>query len=333
MRAVLLTKTGSLDALALAEHPAPKPKAGEVLIDVHAAGLNFPDLLVIRGLYQRQPPLPFAPGKEVAGVVAETGPGVTGLKPGQRVMAQLESGAYAEQAVAPAVNVYPIPDAMSFPVAAAIGLVYITAHLALIERGLYRPGETVLVTGASGGVGEAAVQLAKAKGARVLAGVTSREKGEAAKAIGADHVIDLTAPDIRDSLRDQVWAVTGKLGADVVIEQVGGDVFDGAIRALAWRGRLVVVGFAGGRIPDVRANYLLVKNITVTGLQSSDYRDKEPERYRAMMTEILELFRQGRLKPPRITEFPLERFSEALAALDRRSIPGRLVLTTGRTTG
>lgn len=331
MRALLLKKLGSLDALQLEQRPTPRPKAGEVLIDVRAVGLNFPDLLVIRGLYQRQPPLPFAPGKEVAGVVAESGPGIAGIKPGDRVMAQLENGAYAEQAVAPAVNVYPIPDAMSFPVAAAMGLVSITAHLALFERGLCRPGETVLVTGASGGVGEAAVQLAKAKGARVLAGVTSREKGEAAKAMGADHAIDLAAPEIRDSLRAQVWAVTEKRGADVVIEQVGGDVFDGAIRALAWCGRLVVVGFAGGRIPDVRANYLLLKNIAVTGLQSSDYRDRAPERLRAVVADILGLFQAGRLKPPKVTAFPLERFREALDALDRRSIPGRLVLTTGRT--
>lgn len=330
MRAVLLKQTGSLDALALAEQASPQPEAGEVLIDVRAAGLNFPDLLVIRGLYQRQPPLPFAPGKEVAGVVAALGAGVAGLKVGTRVMAQVESGAFAEQALAPARNVYPIPDSMTFPVAAAVGLVYITAYLALYERGCYKPGETVLVTGASGGVGEAAVQLAKVKGARVLAGVTSREKGEAAKAIGADHVIDLAAPNIRDSLRDQVWAVTGKQGADVIIEQVGADVFDGAIRALAWSGRLVVVGFAGGRIPEVRANYLLVKNITVTGLQSSDYRDRHPDQYRAIVEAFFDLFDKGRLKPPKIAEFPLERFREALDALDRRSIPGRLVLTTGR---
>lgn len=330
MRAIHVNRLGSFDGLELVDIPPREPGAGEVAIDVRAIGLNFPDLLVIRGQYQKQPPLPFVLGKELAGVVAAVGAGVGSLRSGDRVMAQLEAGAAAERVTAPAAAVYPIPDSMSFPVAAATGMVHLTAHLALVERGLYRAGETVLVTGASGGVGQAAVQLAKALGAKVLAGVTGADKGAAAKAQGADHVIDLARPNLRDELREQVWAATGGRGADVVLEQVGGDVFDAAIRALAWCGRLVVVGFAGGRIPTVRANYLLVKNITVAGLQWSDYREREPERVRRAVAEIHDLFHADRLKPPAIAEFPLERFLDALEAVDKRSLPGRVVLTTGR---
>jgi NADPH2:quinone reductase len=215
---------------------------------------------------------------------------------------------------------------MSFIEAAAMGLAYQTAYFALVDRGQYQAGETVLVHGAGGGVGLAAVQIAKALGARVLAGV--RHAGHAALALanGADHVIDLGRENLRESLREQVYTLTQGKGADVIVDPVGGDVFDASLRALAWCGRLVVIGFAAGRIPEVRANYLLVKNITVTGLQWSDYRDRRPERVRQVQEALFELYRAGKVKPQVMRTFPLERFAEALALLREGKAQGKLVL-------
>jgi NADPH2:quinone reductase len=297
-----------------------------VLVDVHAAGVNFPDILVMGGKYQVLPPRPFVAGKECAGVVAALGKSVTTCKPGDRVLVWMEHGAFGEQAVASQRNCFVMPEGMSFEEAACFGLVYQTAHFALVKRAHVQPGEIVLVTGATGGVGLAAVQLAKAMGAIVVAAVSTADKADVARRCGADHVVDTSAPNLRDSLRDQLRQATGGRLADVVIEQVGGDAFDASLRALAWSGRLVVVGFAGGRIPDVKANYLLVKNIAVLGLQISDYRDNHPAEMRSVMAELFDLYRQGKVKPLVSGVYPLSDFAQAFAAITSRKAVGKLAL-------
>lgn len=326
MRALLVREHGPGDGLCLENVADPFPGEREVVIDARAIGINFPDLLVIEGRYQHLPPRPFSPGKEVAGVVRSVGAGVTTCKPGDRVMALIEYGAYAEQVVAPELQVFTLPDTMPYADAAALGLTYQTAHFALVDRGQFRAGETVLVTGATGGVGLAALQVAKALGARVLAGVSGPHRAEIARDNGADHVIDLSQTNLRESLRSQVHAVTDGRGADVVIELLGGDVFDAALRALAWRGRLVVVGFASGRIPEIKANYLLVKNITVSGLQVSDYRDRDPAWMRRVQADLFGLYRAGKIKPHVDATYPLSRVAEALARFGKREVVGKLVL-------
>jgi NADPH2:quinone reductase len=330
MRALLVREHGPASAMRVEEVPDLRPGPGEVVVDVHAIGVNYPDLLVIGGTYQNLPPRPFSPGKEAAGVVAAVGEGVTRIRPGTRVSVQVEHGAYAEQVRAPADWTYPLPDGMGFADAAALGLVAQTAHFALVDRGQLRTGETVLVTGAGGGVGLAAVQVAKALGARVLAGVRNEPHAQAVREAGADHVIDLAAPDLRESLRAQVFAATGGKAADVIVDQVGGDVFDAALRAIAWRGRLVVVGFAAGRIPEVRAGLLLVKNIAVAGLQWSDYRERDPDWVRRVQDELFRFHEEGKLRPRIMKSFPLEQAAEALELVKAGKVTGKVVLTTSR---
>ena len=326
MRALVVREFGPPESIRVEDFPAPKPGDDDVLVDVHAAGVNFPDMLVMAGKYQLLPPRPFVPGKECAGIVAAVGRNVTTCKPGDRVLAWVEYGAFAEQVVAPQNNCFVVPPAMSFEEAACFALVYQTAHFALVARARMAPGEVVLVTGATGGVGLAAVQLAKALGATVAAAVSTPEKAEIARREGADHVIDVSVPGLRDALREQLRKATGGRGADVVIEQVGGDVFDASLRALAWSGRLVVVGFAGGRIPEVKANYLLVKNIAVLGLQISDYRDHHPEAMRRVMDELFVLYRAGKIRPRVSRAYPLEDFASAFAEMAARRVIGKLVL-------
>ncbi len=326
MRAVVVREFGPPESIRVEEVSAPQPGASQVVIDVHAAGVNFPDLLVMGGKYQTLPARPFVPGKECAGVVAAVGSAGSTCSPGDRVLAWMEYGAFAEQAVAPQANCFVLPETMSFEEGACFGLVYQTAHYALVKRANVQPGEVVLVTGATGGVGLAAVQLAKALGAVVVAAVSTPEKAEAARRNGADHVLDTSVANLRDALRQQLRAATGGRGADVVIEQVGGDVFDASLRALAWSGRLVVVGFAGGRIPEVKVNYLLVKNIAVLGLQISDYRDQHPDEMRAVMARLFELYRAGRIEPRVSAVYPLRDFAAAYAELTSRKAIGKLAL-------
>jgi len=330
MKAVILGKYGAMDTLVLAERPTPVPGPGEVLVDVHAAGVNFPDLLVIAGTYQMLPELPFTPGKECAGVVSAVGEGVTTLRPGDRVMAQIGHGAFAEQVVVSATNAQAIPAGMSFAEAAAMNLTYLTAHFALVERAQVQAGETVLVTGAAGGVGIATVQLAKSLGATVLAAVSTPEKAAAVRANGADHVIDTGVADLRNGLRDQVFAATGGHGADVVVDQVGGDVFDASMRAVAWCARMVVIGFASGRIPSIKAGHILVKNIAVMGMHIADYRDREPAKFRAARERLFEGYRAGTIRPQVMATYPLEAYAEALEVVRSRKAIGKVVLTTGR---
>jgi len=327
MRAVVVYEHGPARAQRVETLPDPAPGPGEVVIDARAIGVNYPDMLVIEGKYQVLPPRPFSPGKEVAGVVSAVGTGVTRVKVGDRVMAQREYGTYREKVVSPEATCYVMPASMSFDEGAALGLAYQTSHFALVDRAAYKPGETVLVTGASGGVGLAGVEIAKALGATVIAGVTSADKGEFCKRHGADHVIDLGAPDLRSSLREQVYEVTGKRGVDIVLDNVGGDTFDGALRALAWCGRLVVVGFAGARIPEVKANYLLVKNISVIGLQWADYRERDPEWVQRVQAELYGLYEEGKLKPHISERYPLDRFADALARFVERGVLGKMILT------
>jgi NADPH2:quinone reductase len=326
MRAVVVHQHGSAGSHRVETVPDPLPRRGEVLIEARAIGVNFPDLMVMRGSYQLLPPRPFSPGKELAGIVAAVGEGVARVRVGDPVMALPEYGAYAEKLVVPEAICYRMPQAMPFDEGAVLALAYQTAHFALLERGAYKKGESVLVTGATGGVGLAAVQLAKALGATVLAGVTSDEKGDLALRHGADHVVDLSAPNLRDSMRAQVHAAVGPRGVDIVLDSVGGDAFDGALRALAWCGRLVLIGFASGRIPDVKAGYLLVKNLSVHGLQWTDYRARAPDRVRAVQDEIYALYGEGRLRPLITSRYPLERFAEALARFESRQVQGKIVL-------
>jgi NADPH2:quinone reductase len=327
VRAVVVKEFGPPQSIRVEEHPAPQPAPGQVVLDVHAAGVNFPDMLVMSGRYQILPQRPFIPGKECAGLVRTVGAGVTTCKPGDRALMWMEYGAFAQQAVAPQANCFVIPPNMTFDEAACFALVYQTAYFALVVRAGLRAGELVLVTGASGGVGLAAVQLAKALGATVAAAVSTPEKAAVARQGGADYVIDVSVPNLRDDLRDQLRKASGGRMADVIVDQVGGDVFDASMRALAWSGRMVVVGFAGGRIPEVRANYLLVKNIGVMGMQISDYRDQHPESMRNAMAELFVLYREGKLKPLISARFPLARFADAFDLITQRKAVGRIVLT------
>ena len=322
MRAILVSEFGPPERLRAAQVTEPAPKPEEVLVTVHAAPVNYVDLLVIGGSYQFLPALPFVPGKGPAGVVTKLGQGVMNLRSGDRVLAMAEQGGWAELATVRADQCYKLPAAMPFTDAASMSLAYDTAWLALRERARLEAGETVLVLGASGGVGQAAVQLARAMGARVLAGIARAGR----TAPGADAVIDLSAADLRDSLRAQVYAATEGRGADIILDPLGGAVFEAAVRALAWRGRLVVIGFAAGAIPSIKTNYLLLKNIELSGLQISDYRKRRPAQVAAAFAEIFALYEAAKIKPAPATLFPLERAGEALALLRDRRLEGRAVL-------
>jgi NADPH2:quinone reductase len=330
LKALLVREHGPIENLELGEAPDPAPKPGEVVVDVRAASINFPDLLVIGGTYQKLPPRPFSPGKDFAGVVSAVGEGVTQLKRGDRVTAQIEYGAYAEKCAVRAVNCQVIPERMSFVEAAAMGLTYLTAHFALNERAQYKPGEVVLVNGAAGGVGIATIQIAKALGATVVASVSSAEKAALAKENGADHVVRTDMDHLREAFRDQVFAAVGKRGVDIIIDPVGGHVFDASFRTIAWSGRVVVVGFAEGRIPQVKAGILLVKNIAMIGLQWSDYRDREPEKVQAVQHALFRMYEEGRLKPHVMAAVPMAEHQKALAVVRDRRVVGKVVLVMGR---
>lgn len=331
MKAVLVSEFAPFEQAVLAEVADPVPGRGEVLVDVRAAEANYPDILVIEGRYQVKPPLPFSPGKAAAGIVSALGGGVTGLAVGDRVAVQVAYGAYAEKLVARAESCFPMSEGMAFETAAALGLVYQTSLFALVERGGFRPGETVLVLGASGGVGSAAVQLARALGAsRVIACTRGEDGAGVARSLGADHVVDVGMDDLREGLRAEVDAATDGHGADVVIDPVGGAAHAAALRAMAWCGRMVIVGFAAGDIPQIRSNYLLVKNIAVSGLQWSDYRDRQPEKVAEAQRKIFSLWTEGRLDPHISSVLPLARFREALEALRQGKAKGKIILSTNR---
>jgi len=326
MRAAVVKEFGPIRSHKLETLPDPAPAEGEVLITIKATAVNYVDGLVVTGKYQFLPERPFAPGKLPAGVVSALGAGVRDLSVGDRVLALAEHGGYAERVVIAARQCFKLPAAMSFVEAAALALVYDTAWFALRERARLRAGESVLVLGSTGGVGLAAVALAKVFGAKVLAGVANPAKTSLALDAGADAIIDLAQDNLRDSLRAQVFHHNNGNGVDIVLDPIGGDAFDAALRALAWCGRLVVIGFAAGRIPSVKANYLLVKNIEVSGLQISDYRRRTPELMAQCWREIFALFAAGKLKPAPTVTRPLEDFAQALQDVVDRRVAGRVVL-------
>ncbi len=326
MRAVIVKEFGPIASHALGELPEPKPGPGEVLVTVNAVAANFVDILVLTGKYQFLPERPFSPGKLPAGIVSALGPEVHGLQVGDRVLTLAEHGGYAEKICVETGQCFKLPPSMSFVDAASMALVYDTAWFALHERARLAAGDSVLVLGATGGVGSAAIQLAKAANARVFAAVSNPAKAGLVRDAGADAVIDLSRDNLRDALRDQVYAANDGKGVDIVIDPVGGDAFDAALRALAWRGRLVVIGFASGRIPTIKANYLLLKNIEVSGMQVSDYRKRTPALMAQCVRDIFALYEQGKLKPAPTVTYPLEKFAQALQDIEERRAAGRIVL-------
>ncbi len=323
MRAVLCKELGGPEQLALTEVPAPPLADGTVRIEIHAAGVNFADLLLIAGQYQDRPPLPFIPGMEVAGVVRALGAGVNRLKLGDRVVATVGRGGYAEEVVAEAEIVHRIPDAMDLVTAAGFPVAYSTSHGAFVWRARLKPGECVLVLGASGGVGLTAVEIAKAMGANVIAAAGGAEKLAVARRAGADHLIDYT----REDLRARVKEITGGRGVDVVYDPVGGDAFDESLRLVAWEGRLIVIGFAGGRIPQIPANLVLVKNIDVIGFFWGSYRRHKPELIAQSYQQLFRWFEAGKLKPHISHRLPLAEAAAALELIKTRKSTGKVVLT------
>jgi NADPH:quinone reductase len=330
MRAVVVREFGGIENASLANMPKPAPKAGEVLIEVRAVSVNFVDLVMMGGTYQFKPPLPFVPGKLPVGVVTAIGEGVTRFKVDDHALLMAESAGFAEFAVMPEGQCIKLPPSLPFEEAAAMALVYDTAYFALKDRGRIAPGETVLVLGATGGVGLAAIQLAKAMGGRVFAAVASKDKEDIVRDAGADEIIDLPVSDLHDALRNQVFALTNKKGVDIIVDMLGGDVFDAAVRALAWCGRLIVIGFASGRIPSLKMNYVLVKNIEVSGMQISDYRKRRPADMQAAFADIYAMHAAGKLKPLPTKAYPIEQFSQALGDIKDRKVRGRIVLTMKR---
>ena len=323
MRAVLCQGWGGPSSLSIEECPEPSPGPGQVRLKVAAAGLNFADTLMIAGKYQEKPAFPFSPGLEVAGTVLETGPGVEGLAPGQRVMAVLDHGGFAEQVLARAEDVFPIPESMDFAAAAAFPIAYGTSHIALWERAGLKAGETLLVHGAAGGVGLTAVEIGKALGATVIASANGADRLEVPATRGADYLIDTKSEDIRDRVRE----ITEGRGVDVVYDPVGGEAFDKSLRSIAWGARLLAIGFASGTTPQIPANLLLVKNCSVIGLYWGSYRRHAPHLVAESFRQLFSWFDQGKLKPLVSQTFPLDRTAEALQMLADRRTTGKLVLT------
>jgi len=326
MKAVVIEEFGQPETAVLCDLPTPQPGEGQLLIDVAYAPVNFVDSLVFAGKYQFLPERPFTPGKGPVGTVRAVGPAVEGFAVGDRVLAMAEHGGYAEQALVPAINSYVLPGAVSFEDAASMSLAFDTAWVTLFERGRLKAGETVLVLGATGAVGNAALQLAKARGAKTIAAISGTARSEEVKAAGADAVVDVSVPDLRNALREQIYALTADRGVDLVVDPLGGDMFDAALRCIAWRGRLVVVGFATGRIPEIKVNYLMLKNIEVSGMQVSDYRKRTPELMRECFTEILALAAEGRIAVSPHFVYPLGDFAAALEDVLARKSKGRVLL-------
>jgi NADPH2:quinone reductase len=320
MRAIVIAETGAEPRLA--EQPMPEPGPGELRIRVAACGLNFADLLMIDGRYQERPTPPFTPGLEIAGTVAALGPGVAGPAPGTRVAAFPGSGGLAEQVCLPAERCLPIPDRMPMTAAAAFQIAYGTAHVALAHRAALRPGETLLVTGAAGGVGLTGVEMGRLLGARVIAAARGADRLEIARAAGAEVLIDTGTEDLRE-------AVKAAGGADVIYDAVGGALFDAALRAANPEARLIPIGFASGQVPQIPANLLLVKNLTVIGLYWGGYLRFRPEVLTGSLRTLLDWYAAGRLHPPVGDVLPLERTAEALALLRDRKARGKVVVQIG----
>jgi NADPH2:quinone reductase len=326
MKAVQCVEWGPPENLVVADIAIPEPGAGEVRVRVAAAGVNFPDALIVQKKYQVQPPLPFTPGTEVAGTVDKVGEGVRHVKAGDRVIAFVGIGGFAEFACAPAALVAPIPPGVSDEVAAAFTLTYATSHHALFDRGALKSGETLLVLGAGGGVGLAAVELGKVAGARVIAAASSAEKLAAAREHGADVLIDYSTQDLREAVK----AATEGKGADVVYDPVGGPLTEAAVRSLAWRGRLLVIGFAQGEIPQIPANLLLIKGSSAVGVFWGDFARREPKANGAMLAELFGWLATGKLRPHVSKTFSLQEVPTALRSLLDRAAVGKLVVVPSK---
>jgi NADPH2:quinone reductase len=311
------------DVLHLDDVVMPAPGQGEVLIEVEAAGLNFPDVLLLRGQYQERPPLPFTPGLEVAGRVVASGPG-SKIPVGQRVVAIASPprGGLAERVCVAAADVLPLPDGMPSPTAAAMLITYQTGYLALHRRALLRPGETLLVHGGAGGVGSAAIQLGCAAGARVIATASGAERAAVCRRLGADIAVDGTAADFVEVVKE----VTRGRGADVVYDPVGGDVFDRSRRCVAFEGRILVIGFAGGRIPDVPTNHVLIKNYAVVGVHWGLYRRVLPHVVPDIHEHLVDLHREGLIDPLIGAELSFEEAPEGISMLAERRALGKIVV-------
>jgi NADPH2:quinone reductase len=325
MKALVCRAYGPIESLAVEEVADPAPLAGQVLVGVHACGVNFPDVLVVQGKYQFKPPPPFSPGGEVAGVVEAVGAGVDGVRPGDRVVAIATWGGMAEKLVAHASQVLPIPEGVDFVTAASLPTAYGTTLHALRDRAQIQAGETLLVLGASGGVGLAAVQIGKRLGARVIAAASSADKLETCKEHGADLLVDY----VHEDLKERVKALTGGTGADVVYDPVGGPFTEAALRATAWNGRLLVLGFAAGDIPRVPTNLVLLKGCSIVGVFWGMAMMREPARGRAQLEEILGWAKDGSLRPHVHAKVPLERALDALRDVEQRRVRGKAVVVMG----
>jgi NADPH2:quinone reductase len=326
MHAWLCENPVGVDALQWKELPTPQPKAGEVLIEIKAASLNFPDLLIVQNKYQMKPQLPFVPGSEYAGVIAAVGEGVTNFKVGQPVACLSGTGGFGTHTIAPAALCMPLPPGFPFVDAAAFIMIYATSYHALVDRAQLKAGETVLVLGAAGGVGTSAIQIAKAMGARVIAAASTDEKCELCKSIGADATINYTQHGLPNAFRDAVKAATDGKGPDVIYDPVGGDFAEPAFRSIAWRGRYLVVGFASGPIPTLPLNLTLLKGASLVGVFWGDFARREPKANAAMMGELAKWYAQGKIKPVIDRTMPMADLKAAYAHMGSRGVKGKLVM-------
>jgi len=310
------------EALSWKDLPTPVPAAGEVLVAIKAASLNFPDLLIVQNKYQMKPPLPFVPGSEFAGIVEAVGDGVRHLKPGDAVAAFSGTGGFATHACVNAANVMPLPAGFALDDASAFVLTYATSHHALLDRAALKPGETVLVLGAAGGVGTAAIQIAKAVGARVIAAASSEAKCELCREIGADEAFVYSTANVRDTLK----ALTGGKGPDVVYDPVGGDLAEPVFRSIAWRGRYLVVGFAQGGIPALPLNLALLKGASIVGVFWGDFVRREPKANAQALGQLAQWYAEGRVKPVIDQRLPMTALMQAYERMGTRQVRGKLVL-------
>ena len=322
MRAVLCKSYGLPKDLVVEDVPSPTPREGEVLVSVKAAGVNFPDVLMIQNKYQHRQTLPFSPGYEISGVVKALGPGVSGLEVGDAGIAMLRSGAFAEEAIAPADRFWRIPKDVDFVAAAAFPLAYGTSYHALKDRGQLKPGETLLVLGAAGGVGLAAVQLGKLMGATVIACASSPEKLETCKRAGADALIDYSRQDLREAVK----TIAGERGVDVILDPVSGPYAEAAVRSMAWYGRYLVVGFTSGEIPKIPMNLPLLKGCSLVGVAWDTYSRRNPEGGRRNVDEMIEWIRSGKLKPSVTARYKLDDAAKALEDVMERRVQGKAVV-------
>jgi NADPH:quinone reductase len=326
MHAWLCENPIGVDALQWKELPTPEPGAGQVRIRIEAASLNFPDLLIVQNKYQMKPPLPFVPGSEYAGVVEAVGEGVKHLKPGQRVACLSGTGGFGTHTLAPAALCMPLPEGFPAVDAAAFIMIYATSYHALMDRAQLKAGETVLILGAAGGVGTAAIQIAKAAGARVIAAASSDEKCALCASLGADATINYAQHGPLASLRDEIKRLTDGKGPDVIYDPVGGDFAEPAFRSIAWRGRYLVVGFASGPIPALPLNLALLKGASIVGVFWGDFAKREPQANAAMMQALAGMYAKGQVKPVIDQTLPMAELHKAYAIMGSRSVKGKLVL-------